>query len=104
MLRKTCLTLAIVAVCFLAGSESNAQEFVSGHYRHNAYGGYSYVRPHYRTHADNSFYNTWSTYPNINPYTGQMGTHHRPSYGYGSSYGGFGSGSSHRSSWGWFGW
>ena len=73
--------------------------FVSGHYRHNPYGGYSYVQPHYRTHADTSFYNNWSTYPNINPYTGSLGTHHRPSYGYG---GGLGAG--HRSGWGWFGW
>lgn len=98
MLRKVCLSLAIVAASMFAANDAKAQEFVSGHYRHNAYGGYSYVRPHYRTHADTSFYNNWSTYPNINPYTGHVGTHHRPSYGYG----GFGSG--HRSNRSWFGW
>ena len=56
MLRKVCLSLAVVAASIVAAGEASAQEFVSGHYRHNAYGGSSYVRPHYRTHADTSFY------------------------------------------------
>ena len=99
MLRKACLSLAVVAASLFAAGEANAQVSVSGHYRNNAYGGLSYVRPHYRTHADTSFYNNWSTYPNINPYTGSVGTHHRPSYGYGG-----GLGSSHRSAWGRFDW
>jgi len=99
MLRKTCLSLAVVAASLFAAGEANAQVSVSGHYRHNIYGGYSNVRPHYRTHADTSFYNNWSSYPNINPYTGSVGTHHRPSYGYGG-----GLGSSPRSGRGWFGW
>lgn len=97
MLRKACLSLAIVAASMFAANNANAQESVSGYYRHNAYGGSTYVRPYHRTHADTSFYNNWSTYPNINPYTGHVGTHHRPSYGYGGS----------RSSsglWNWFGW
>jgi hypothetical protein len=105
MLRKACLSLAIVAASLFAGREASAQEFVSGHYRHNTNGSYSYVRPHYRTHADTSFYNNWSTHPNVNPYTGRVGTHHRPSYGYGSSYGGgLGTGVSNRSGSSWFGW
>jgi len=100
MLRRACFSLAILAASFVAAGHADAQEFVSGHYRHNPYGGgYTYVQPHYRTHADSSFYNNWSTYPNVNPYTGSVGTHHRPSYSYG---GGFGS--SHRSGWNSFGW
>jgi hypothetical protein len=99
MSRKACLSVAVVAISLFAAGAAGAQEFVSGHYRHNFNGSYSSVRPHYRTHADTSFYNNWSTYPNINPYTGHVGTHHRPSYGYGSSLG-----SSHRSGWSWFGW
>lgn len=87
----------MLVASILAAGEASAQEYVSGHYRHNAYSGYSYVRPHYRTHADTSFYNNWSTYPNINPYTGHVGTHHRPSYRYGSTR----SSSGLRS---WFGW
>ena len=38
----------------------------------------TYVAPHYRTSPDHSFQNNWSTYPNVNPYTGQMGTRHTP--------------------------
>jgi hypothetical protein len=103
MLRRAFFSLAVLMASIMATSEANAQVPVSGHYRHNAYGGLSYVRPHYRTHADTSFYNNWSTYPNINPYTGAIGTHHRPSYGYGSSYGTARSSSS--SGWrSWFGW
>jgi hypothetical protein len=47
--------------------------------------GYHYVRPytrsngtyvphHYQTNPDRSFQNNWSTYPNINPFTGRQGT------------------------------
>jgi hypothetical protein len=32
------------------------------------------VRPHYRSYPDGNPYNNWSTYPNINPYTGKQGT------------------------------
>lgn len=33
------------------------------------------VEPHMRSHQDSSYNNNWSTSPNINPYTGHMGTH-----------------------------
>ena len=47
--------------------------------------GYHYVRPytrsngtyvpyHYQTNPDRSLQNNWSTYPNINPFTGRQGT------------------------------
>jgi hypothetical protein len=47
--------------------------------------GYHYVRPysrsngafvpgHYQTNPDGNIYNNWSTYPNINPFTGRQGT------------------------------
>jgi hypothetical protein len=103
MLWKACFSLAVLAASFAAAGEAHAQVSVSGHYRQNPSGTYSYVRPHYRTHADTSFYNNWSTYPNINPYTGHVGTHHRPSYGSGSAYGNSRTGSS-SGSWSWFGW
>lgn len=32
------------------------------------------VQSHYRTAPDNTILNNWSTYPNINPYTGKIGT------------------------------
>lgn len=34
----------------------------------------TYVQPHMRSAPDSSFNNNWSTYPNVNPYTGQQGT------------------------------
>lgn len=32
------------------------------------------VQSHYRSHEDRSFTNNWSTKPNVNPYTGKVGT------------------------------
>jgi hypothetical protein len=37
----------------------------------NRYG--TWVAPHYQTAPDHDLYNNYSTYPNINPYTGQRG-------------------------------
>lgn len=34
----------------------------------------SYVASHYRTAADHTKINNWSSKPNMNPYTGQAGT------------------------------
>jgi hypothetical protein len=39
----------------------------------------TYVAPHYRSKADHSRYNNWSTKGNRNPYTGKRGT--RSPYG-----------------------
>ena len=34
----------------------------------------TYVQPHFRTAPDHSISNNYSTFPNVNPYTGQQGT------------------------------
>jgi hypothetical protein len=52
------------------GSNSNSVH-VRGYY--NSHG--TYVPPHYRSAPDGNFYNNWSTWGNINPYTGHFGTH-----------------------------
>jgi hypothetical protein len=39
----------------------------------------TYVPPHYRTAPDGQFYNNWSTYGNVNPYTGEFGRKLYPS-------------------------
>jgi hypothetical protein len=44
--------------------------WVSGHYRQDGV----YVNGHYRTAPDNTTSNNWSSYPNVNPYTGQRGS------------------------------
>ena len=44
----------------------------------------TYVQPHHRSAPDSNPYNNWSTKGNVNPYTGQMGTHN-PDSSYGTS-------------------
>lgn len=43
---------------------------VRGYFRRDG----TYVAPHWRSAPDSSYNNNWSTYPNVNPYTGQQGT------------------------------
>ncbi len=76
MIRRTILVAAL-AVSSLACVESvSADVWVRGHVRSNG----TYVRPHYRSNPDGNFSNNWSTYPNVNPYTGRTGTLRTPSY------------------------
>ena len=57
--------------------------YVHGHFRRDG----TYVPSHRRTNADDSFWNNWSSYGNVNAYTGRIGTK-LPSYNYrgGSTY------------------
>ena len=69
--------LVVVIVCAGAafvGEQARGADYVRGYTRSNG----TYVAPYHRTHADHNFYNNWSTYPNINPYTGQIGTRLTP--------------------------
>ena len=66
------MVLAIIGVMALS---ANADVYVRGHYRSNG----TYVRPHYRSNPDGNFWNNWSTYPNVNPHTGAIGTRRTPS-------------------------
>lgn len=50
-----------------------ADTYVDGYYRSNG----TYVEPHYRSDKNSTVYDNWSTYPNINPYTGKKGYRHR---------------------------
>jgi hypothetical protein len=47
---------------------------VDGYYRKDG----TYVQPHYRSRPDGNFNNNWSTKPNVNPFTGEMGTRVTP--------------------------
>jgi hypothetical protein len=73
MFQKISMALAIGFSLFCMG-QAQADEFVRGYFRSNG----TYVAPHYRSSPDGNFFNNWSTYPNINPYTGQMGTRLTP--------------------------
>jgi hypothetical protein len=71
MTRKSVRVLAL-ALLFLAAlyQDAIAQVRVRGYFRKNG----TYVQPHYRSMPDGNFYNNWSTFGNINPYTGKPGT------------------------------
>ncbi len=76
--------LALLFSASITALPAAADTYVSGYTRSNG----TYVAPHYRSDADSSFNNNWSTQGNTNPYTGQAG-YKTPSYGSGlnSSYG-----------------
>jgi hypothetical protein len=85
----------VVLILGLGQAMEAADVLVRPYYRSNG----TYVYQHYRSAPDSSRANNWSSYPNINPYTGRFGTRSYPyysSYGYGSySFGsstGFGAG------------
>ena len=78
-MRKLSLLLnGLLVESFLAavtkgGSYGNSHAsvvHVSGHTTKTG----TYVPPHYRTGADSSKLNNWSTRGNVNPYTGKTGT------------------------------
>jgi hypothetical protein len=73
-------TIAIIlaTVCFISTitTPANADVYVRGYYRSSG----TYVQPHYRSNPDGNFSNNWSTYGNVNPYTGSVGTRLTPSY------------------------
>jgi len=75
-MKRTMTILMVLAVICIATLSANADVYVRGYYRRNG----TYVRPHYRSNPDGNFYNNWSTYPNINPHTGTIGTKRTPSY------------------------
>jgi len=75
-MKKTMTILMVLAVICVTTLSANADVYVRGYYRSNGI----YVRSHYRSNPDGNFYNNWSTYPNINPYAGAIGTRRTPSY------------------------
>jgi len=82
------ITIALVAT-FVFASVASASVYVKGYYKSNG----TYVSPHYRSNPDGNSYNNYSSYGNINPYTGSVGTK-MPSYYYTPSYSGYSSYSS----------
>jgi len=50
---------------------SSSAAHVQGHVTKNG----TYVAPHYRSAPDGNKFNNWSTQGNLNPYTGNEGTH-----------------------------
>lgn len=80
-MKRLITTLIVLAIVFSVANSVQAAVYVKGYFRSNG----TYVQPHYRSNPDGNFYNNWSTYPNINPYTGVQGTKRTPSYSSGYS-------------------
>ena len=72
---KKILITAFVA-CLTGCVFSQSRVYVKGYYKSNG----TYVQPHYRTSPNHTVYDNWSTYPNVNPYTNQIGTKHQNLY------------------------
>jgi hypothetical protein len=60
----------VATIVLVATAVANADVHVRGYYRNNG----TYVQPHYRSNPDGNRSNNWSTYPNVNPHTGKVGT------------------------------
>ena len=73
--------IALFIILFVATS-FGGDVYVRGYYRSDG----TYVQPHYRSAPDGNPWNNFSTYGNVNPYTGQPG-YRRPDSYYGNSYG-----------------
>ena len=72
------LFLVIASAYSLFGAVKVKGHYRSGYYRKNGtYVSPTYVKPHYRSDPDGNVWNNWSTYPNINPYTGEQGTKYK---------------------------
>jgi hypothetical protein len=67
-MKKLFMTLVLATLAQFAFGQR--QVYVNGYYRSNG----TYVQPHYRTSPNNTVNDNWSTYPNVNPYTGNVGT------------------------------
>lgn len=65
---KTLILLAIIA--FATATTVFGQTYVNGYFRSNG----TYVQPHYRSSANSTNLDNWSTKGNINPYTGSVGS------------------------------
>jgi hypothetical protein len=67
----------VFRAAYAAGQQqAAAATYVDPYFRMNG----GYVDGHYRSLPDGNFYNNYSTYPNVNPYTGSLGTRYYPSY------------------------
>lgn len=72
------LLLAFMSIFVFGGNELAIAKdvYVDGYHRKDG----TYVKPHYRSSPDNTRNNNFSTYGNVNPYTGERGTKPRDNY------------------------
>ena len=70
MHKKITILVYFISVIFVFANVARAYVPVRGYVKSNG----TYVRPHYRSEPDGYFWNNWSTYGNVNPFTGKVGT------------------------------
>jgi len=82
MLKQFVLTLGLLAATLL-GALAQSPVYVRPYVRGNG----TFVQGHYRSAPDSTPLNNWSTYPNVNPFTGSVGTrrYDTPALGFGAS-------------------
>ena len=73
---------AVTTLADIQGGSINTNNggsvYTRGYFRSSG----TYVAPSYRSRPDSSFYNNWSSYPNMNPYTGEAGSRRHPTPSY----------------------
>lgn len=74
--------ILLFGILFFTSFSTSAQvnsrnTYVNGYYKSNG----TYVQGYYRTMPNNTINDNYSTYPNVNPYTGKQGTI-QPNYYY----------------------
>ncbi|MGM0878844.1 MAG: hypothetical protein ACQEWV_30295 [Bacillota bacterium] len=70
--------ILLILIMLSITTQAYADVRVKGHFRKDG----TYVKPHYRSDPDGNYFNNWSTYGNINPYTGEEGTKRYPEYNF----------------------
>jgi flagellar basal body rod protein FlgC len=65
-MKKIILTIVLGTISFFG----NTQVKVKGHVKSNG----TYVAPYERTYPNKTINDNYSTYPNVNPHTGKVGT------------------------------
>jgi hypothetical protein len=64
------MKLIISGLMIFCASQTLADTYVKGYFKKDG----TYVQPHFKTDADNTKLNNYSTQGNVNPYTGKKGT------------------------------
>ncbi len=67
---KTIFSIVAILAFTLFGFSGSCQTSVSGYMKKNG----TYVAPHYRSNPNHTKLDNFSTKPNLNPYTGEIGT------------------------------
>ncbi len=72
---KKLLLISLTLCVTLVSTTAFADVFVRGHWRDTDGDGIkdTWVNPHYRTAPNSNLFDNYSTWPNINPYTGERG-------------------------------